>query len=648
MLKNRLSPTSEAISPQKQQQHLQSPRKLSSPEKRFPVKPSVSPEKRPIINERTVDVDDPSVKHNAGLQKAMQLLYDTDENSEKEDNGADDTFTSIAAGRGDEGPNMDDTMVSTFSAFSAVPDMTMFAKLGHSPTKYTGMGLTPRRPYLQTPATARRPYENRSPSPTPRGNLRGIDRDDGNTTNLILDFTDQISGFSGYNHQSPARQARQSLYKNAPANPPYPQATPSINRNTISNLLDFDIPPAPTPRSMPTITPRELESLKSNFLSEISSLKASLSGKEAEVNSLKTAVGDAEKRVGESLEQVREETGLREQLAAEKEEWEKRGREMESILRNAKEEIVNGERERDDLEGRLEESERRREAAEMMAQEAESKMAGMKAGKPPATEEGDNTPGKCTCGNTTSGAVELAVEKVSRELHTLYKEKHETKVGALKKSYERRWDKKIKELEGTIEQLGKENEELRLGRDTTMTKVEPKDPQEVTLELEKQAAKDARTKELEAELEGHSQMVVSLKRDNTELRRLLEEERVERGKLVLTVDEMMALLPDYDDTVHDLNAAPPNEASQSSSHPPSTRITNLENLRGSISRTSGLRAPGSISGIAATSESRIGRGSSHERSGSQQNVRPGSGLGTRSGILSSIERMGAGYKGRGD
>ena len=52
---------------------------------------------------------------------------------------------------------------------------------------------------------------------------------------------------------------------------------------------------------MPSITPRELESLKSNFLSEISSLKASLSGKEAEVQSLKTAVGDAEKRVSYSF-----------------------------------------------------------------------------------------------------------------------------------------------------------------------------------------------------------------------------------------------------------------------------------------------------------------------------------------------------------
>ena len=200
-------------------------------------------------------------------------------------------------------------MVSTFSIFSAVPDMTMFAKIGHSPTKYSGMGPTPRRTQMNTPATARRPMNNRSPSPTPRGHRYGQSRDDGNTTNLILDFTDQISGFSG--RLSPAKLARQSSSKGS--NPLNNSNMPDLSwygstaatPSRMSNLLDFDIPPAPTPRSMPSITPRELESLKSAFLSEISSLKASLSGKEAEVQSLKTAVGDAEKRVSYSLSECK-------------------------------------------------------------------------------------------------------------------------------------------------------------------------------------------------------------------------------------------------------------------------------------------------------------------------------------------------------
>ncbi|KAE9377928.1 hypothetical protein N431DRAFT_435101 [Stipitochalara longipes BDJ] len=644
MLKS-TTPSPKAHSPHKTPEIVRSPRKLSSPEKRFPVKPS-SPEKRPV--ERTLDIQD-IIRENEGLTKAIEILEDGDSDN-NEDHPADDTLTSLK-GPGYDEQNFDDTMVSTFSTFSAVPDMTMFAKIGHSPTKHSGMGPTPRRSQMNTPAIARRPMNNRSPSPTPRGHNRGQSKDEGNTTNLILDFTEQFNGFSGRSFQSPVRQAKQSPTKNSVMNDKSWATTPSLNRHTMSNLLDFDIPPAPTPRSMPTITPRELESLKSNFLSEISSLKASLSGKEAEVQSLKTAVGDAEKRVGESLEQVREERNLKEQLAAEKEEWDKRGREMEAVLRNVKEEIVHGERERDELEGRLEESERRREAAEMMAQEAESKMAAMKAGKlSPTSETSGARSEECHCGGR---AVELAVEKVSRELHSLYKEKHETKVAALKKSYEKRWDKRVKDLETQVEDLSKENEEFKLGRDTTMTKVDPKHSLEVTEDLEKQAARDAKAKELQAELEGLTQEVKSVKQDNAELRKLLDEERVEKGKLVAAVDEMIPLVAAFDDMLANMDNVPVNLPSTEpqQQRQPST----VENLRGSISRASGLRAPSSIS-IAVPAESRIGRGGfgapagiSHERSrsGSAQGGRPGSGLGYRSGIMSSIEKMGN-YKGRGE
>ena len=640
MLKSRTSPN---VMPEV----IRSPRKLSSPEKRFPVKPS-SPEKRPASAEQTLTIQD-VLRDNEGLTKAIKILEDGDSDTPDEQ---DDTLCSMGGSRHDETRNMDDTMVSTFSEFSAAPDMTMFAKIGHSPSKYTTMGPTPRRNAMATPSTARRQVDQGSPSPTPRGHRYGRSRDDANNTNLILDFTEQMCGFSGRNIISPTKQARQSPVKGSSTMPDisrYNTVTPSTNR--MSNLLDFDIPPAPTPRSMPSITPRELESLKSGFLSEISSLKASLSGKDAEVQSLKTAVGDAEKRVGESMEQVREERNFKEQLAAEKEEWEKRGREMEAVLRNVKEEIVHGERDRDDLEGRLEESERRREAAEMMAQEAESKVAALRASKSsPSSEPEEVKTGECVCGGR---AVELAVEKVSRELHTLYKEKHETKVAALKKSYERRWEKKIRELEGKVEELTKDNEELKLGRDTTMTKVNPKNPLEATQDLEKQAAKDARSKELEAEMEGLTHVVESIKKDNSELRSLLDEERVEKGKLVLLVEEMLPLVTAFDEMVtNNENTVPEIPTTKNI---PVVQSSNIENLRGSISRASGLRAPGTISNVAA-SESRIGRGGfgapgsskkERSRSGSSQGMRPGSGLGYRSGIMSSIEKMGS-YKGRAE
>jgi len=129
----------------------------------------------------------------------------------------------------------------------------------------------------------------------------------------------------------------------------------------------------------------------------------------------------------------------------------------------------------------------------------------------------------------------------------------------------------------------------------------------------------------------------------------LDDERVEKGKLVAAVDEMIPLVAAFDDMLANMDSAPVNQSApnvpQAASH--------VENLRGSISRASGLRAPTSIS---TSGESRIGRGGfgapaghGHEgsRSGSTQGTRPGSGLGYRSGIMSSIEKMGS-YKGRNE
>ncbi len=630
MLRTRTSPNVADTS-----ERTASPRKISSPIKRFPVKPSSPTPAKSPVQQRTVSIED-VLRDNEGLTKAIEILEDGDSDS-NEDLEFDETVQSMAGGSagGEEDPSLD------YSTFSAVPDMTTFAKIGRSPSKHTYMTPLPNKSLLiGTPATLRRPADARSPSPGSRGHRYTQSKDEASTINL-MDFTEQFNGFSGRSQQTPMRPRPVSTVSDMSW-----QSTPSANRH-MSNLLDFDIPPAPTPRSMPSITPRELESLKSNFLSEISSLKASLSGKEAEVQSLKTAVGDAEKRVGESLEQVREERDSRAQLAAEKEEWEKRSREMEAVLRNVKEEIMHGEKERDELEGRLEESEGRRQAAEMMAQEAESKMAAMKAGKvQPSSPGREPKSGECVCSGRT---VELAVEKVSRELHTLYKDKHETKVAALKKSYEKRWDKRVKDLEAQVEDLGKENEELRLGRDTTMTKVVPKN----TEDMEKQAARDAKTKELEAELEGLTEVVKSVKSDNAVLRHLLEEERVEKGKLVAAVDEMMPLIAAYDEIISNNLENTLTVQSPSKIARPLSQSSNPEGFRSSLARPSGLRAPAGKSNM--SSETRIGRGgfsapgSSQERSrsGSGPAPRPGSGMGYRSGIMNSIEKMGN-YKGRGE
>lgn len=92
-----------------------SPRKLSNSEKRFPVKVSTSPEKRPAIEEHILTIED-VLRDNEGLTKAIQILEDED-SSLNDEHVSDETFTSLRPEY--DAPNMDDTMVSTFSTFSA-------------------------------------------------------------------------------------------------------------------------------------------------------------------------------------------------------------------------------------------------------------------------------------------------------------------------------------------------------------------------------------------------------------------------------------------------------------------------------------------------------------------------------------------------
>lgn len=596
-----------------------SPRKsLLSPVRRFPVRvsppvesPAGTRTSSPVAQEGEMTLDE-AIRDNSGLEKAIRIFEDEDE----DEKGAEEDMFDVGEGveEHEEAHPADDTMASTFSTFSAVPSMTMFAKLGQdSPSRMSYHGeMTPRAP---------------RPGP-PRASMHH----DSSTTNNLLEFTDQLR----HPQKAPSRGSGSDP---TPYNPS--GAPPSTPARQGMNLIDFEIPPMPTPRSIPSITPRELESLKSNLLSEISSLKASMSGKEAEVQSLKTAVADAERRAGQNTEELREERTAREAADAERDGWEARGREMEGVLRKAKEEIVMGQREREELEVRLEEADKRREAAEMMAQEAESKMAGMRAGK--ASEERIAQGGAAGAGASSAREVEAAVEKVARELHALYKSKHETKVAALRKSYENRWERRVRELEARMAELGEENERLRLGRDTTMTRVDPA----IDEERRERAARDsAQIRELTAEVDKLEAVLMTVKGDNGELRERLEHERVEKGELVQLAEEMMAMQASFvapEAPPKEEQASPrPRARPQSQPVPPHplrtpapTRTQQaVDGMRGSINRASGLRAPGSYS---AVPESRIGRGVAHERTRSNGLPRPGQ----KTGLQSAIERMGS-------
>ncbi|SMY22732.1 unnamed protein product [Zymoseptoria tritici ST99CH_1A5] len=503
---------------------------------------------------------------------------------------------------------VDDTC---FSAFSEVPDMTVFAKIGQSATKT-----------LRTPgheSSRKRPSPSRSPSPTPRRMKtpgHGSQMNNDGTTSFLIDFTQQMEGVNTYRQHSLVKSSTEPnllQYMNSQRSPNKGTARQSYatpgKPNNILNLLDFELPPAPTPRSIPTITVRELESLKSSYLSQISSLKATLSGREAEVESLKRAVGDAERRVGEAQESLREEKSRREYAEQEKAGWEKRGQEVENVLKSVKEEIYNSEAEKEELHRKIEDQERKLEDAEGRAVKAEERFADALAARAPAgdgCEEGSATEEQVQ--RLVAAQIDSKIEAVSRELHSVYKEKHERKVATLKKSYEARNAQKCGALEARLQELEKAHDELLASKDATFTgdlshahrsggnaEVEA----ELKAQIEEQRAHLAR---LDSEMQASRQQQDQLMHD-------LEQERIEKGDLVAAVDEMLLL--------------------QSEQGPTQGAMSVVEDFRKSISRPSGLRAPGGM----APPESRIGR------SIPSGLARAGSNAG-KSKILSSIERMG--------
>lgn len=628
--------------------------------------PSKSPRKEVVSRKGSVEhaitpLTEEALRENEGLTKAIQILED-DRNESTDHNAENDTASTIEPHQGY--PGMDET---DFTTFSAVPntDMTLFAQLGHSPTKTISSSptkfsnqprypdneaATPQKIGSSTPVSATtRHFDDGSPSPTPRRKQKNSEDD---TTNLILDFTEQFNAFSQSSNRSPSRSGRLSPKKSQtqPDLASYisGRRTPSPNKRPTTpsgprhyaNLLDFDLPPAPTPRSIPSITARELESLKSSFLSQISSLRATLSGKEAEVNSLKDAVGDAERRVGEALEKIREESGTKESLQAEKLDWERRDKEMQTVLRNVKEVNIQADRERDNLQQKFDESDRKREEAEAKLIEAQSKIAGLESGSSfLASENGNETPMQ----TNANGNVEAAVEKVAKELHSLYRQKHEAKVSALKDSYRARWERKVHELESKIEDFSRKNEELRLGRDATMSGVLPG-----TLPVgqnsdghahphhQDRAAEDQRFQEIQAKLASVEDELSNTKHRNDSLLIQLEKERLEMADLVAATEEMMQL----------------------SLHAPSSSVVAAVDIRHAASnsgsgspKASTFRAPGlgpKPPGL-GTGESRIGRMGGVGKGGVGLSGGSGGvgvvGGGPRSGIMGNIERMGRGRAG---
>ncbi|PYH99535.1 hypothetical protein BO71DRAFT_394265 [Aspergillus ellipticus CBS 707.79] len=579
-------------------------------------------------------------KNNEGMSTVLHG-NDNDDIHEKEEDF--DSYEAHDAMIDDSHESMDETCLSTFSA---VPDMTTFAQL-RSDSPFKAMRPLPSSPAKPedslrqsieptTPTTARKSPRKSTlqsdfgvsvASPTPR--KRGVN--DSSETPNLLDLSDQSNFFprQRYSMQnerySPSRRSPLRSARDPPRSP------------SKVSLLDFDIPSAPTPRSIPTVTPRELESLKSSFLSEISSLRATLSGKEAEVASLKEAVADAERRVGEALEEVRNEAARKESLEIEQAEWQRRGQEMESVLRNVRSEIVDGEQEKDRLVKKVDEVEKVKEELEGKVVELESQLATALKSAPTADgASGANINAKTP--EDTAKEVQDAVEKVARELHTLYKGKHETKVAALKKSYEARWEKRVREAENKLMTANEEIEHLKMEREAAVPEVPRIDTSMVSQERDEH---EAEKRVLEAQIKGLQQEMAALKGDSELLRTELKQERAEKGELVAAVDEWLSIQQNQP-PAPSASQSPQARESESPEPVPIATEPSSENIQRNVSQSStssGIRPPSTtstqkISKIRAPGQHI--RGSNSSKSGIAV-FTPG-----RGGIMGSIERMGRG------
>jgi hypothetical protein len=591
-------------------------------------------------------------KRNEGMST---VLHD-DEETGKENQRLERADEHSILGEDDHDP-MDDTGLSNFSV---LPDMTSFANLrAQSPLKSMrgSVGPSPgpsadvyRRSLApSTPGTAGRSYRasaifdtgSQVGSPTPR---RRGSRDVGNPreSSNLLDFTDQMNFFPRQSMQSsrysPSRRSPMRVMRQSIRSP-----------SKMSSLLDFDIPPAPTPRSLPSITPRELESLKSSFMSEISSLKATLSGKEAEVASLKQAVSDAERRVGEALEEARHEAARKDELEMEQAEWDRRGKEMETVLTSVRDELEDGERERDRLTRKVDEGEKAKEQLEGRIVELETQLSAARSSA--SASQSSSTAGSRQASQSaeaTAREVQEAVEKVARELHTLYKSKHETKVAALKKSYEARWEKRLREVERKLAVATQDNDRLRNERDAAQS--ESMAAANASMIARENDEHEAEKRVFEAQVKGLQHEMAALKEDSERLRSELKSERAEKGELVAAVDEWLAMQQGQSAQAQPQEREREREPSVSSAgnyeedYQYQSAGEPVESFNRSIGRSgsasSGIRPP------PATNEKRIPRfgaapgGHSRGNSGGKSGIAvftPG-----RGGIMSSIERMGRG------
>jgi chromosome segregation ATPase len=449
------------------------------------------------------------------------------------------------------------------------------------------------------------------------------------------------------------------------------------------NLLDFELPPPPTPRSLPTVTIRELESVKSQFQSQVSSLTASLSGKEAEIDALSRAISDAERRVGEAQETVRDERSAREYAEAQMVDWKSKGEEVQKLLQEVQSEITRNDADREELLARLAEAEKRAEDAENRSSELETKVIEAESKNVDMTtfihdDEGAENK-KIYSEMECQAAIAEKVNEVARDLHTAYKAKHEKKIKALKDNYQKKADERCKELKVQIIRLERQVEDAEKKRDNAFSKITPGDfnenqgvsPSKPTRNAEDAQMLEAQRAEIEnlkAKLAGLQSELQSLRKSHDTLVEDLEAERIEKGELVAAAEQMLSMCGEKMEELQQgqedlrrshMSAAPPQPPATAPAAPPQQAA--MRNT-GFLAGGSASRPGSSLGGARPGSAMGDRLGAMNERSNSvtgtgiakpsglrapgglkyQGHTRTTSSGTGKSRLLSNIERMGGG------
>ncbi|KAK6524895.1 hypothetical protein TWF281_011792 [Arthrobotrys megalospora] len=446
---------------------------------------------------------------------------------------------------------------------------------------------------------------SKSPESTPGNNEK--------TQNLLLDFTAQFNAIKANPPpQTPTRSRRRSQSSSPTkrtrdgSESPSKRALPAPTPMERKFLLDFDIPPPPTPRSIPSITPKEVENLKSQFLAQIAQLKAEIAGKDTQIHTLKDSVSDAERRASNGiveLRQVREEmedmsarTMLIESKLSEAgravQEFQGQIEEGNLLLDEARNERDSVMQDRDFLKKEVDELRRENEQVSDSLLKTKQDLASAKKDLIVERQKrsAPNSPARGLGGNnvdveaavekavaaanaTKDMEVSQAVEKVAKELHTLYKSKHEQKVSALKQSYTKRWEKRVNELEAKNNDLTTANNELS----NKIMRMEEENEEHLNLSGPVISPHDA--EEQREEIEKLEEQVAKAQEQIKTLQEELSIERQEKGELVLAVDELLAL-----------------------GGAPGLAENGVGNLRGSISRASGAGIAKALTPVKAEKE----------------------------------------------